>query len=70
MLSLIFLFIQAHIQYIQMEQRAFKSRKPTGNMMHSSMIFFVYNQTDNILKRLLLAVIPDTYTDAIKDDGT
>ena len=30
----------------------------------------VYNQIDNILKQLLLVAIPDTYTDAIKDDDT
>ena len=30
----------------------------------------VSNQTDNILKRILLAAIPHTYTEAIKDDET
>ena len=30
----------------------------------------VSNQTDNILKRILLAAIPHTYTEAIKDDDT
>ena len=43
-----------------------------ANMQHDVQLknFHIYNQTDNIMKRLLLAAIPDTYTDAIKDDGT
>ena len=43
-----------------------------ANRQHDAELknFYVYKQTDNILKRLLLAAIPDTYTDAIKDDDT
>lgn len=43
-----------------------------ANRQHDAQLkdFYVYQQTDNILKRLLLAAIPDTYTDAIKDDDT
>ena len=43
-----------------------------ANMQHDAELkdFYVYQQTENILTRLLLAAIPDAYTDAIKDDDT
>ena len=43
-----------------------------ANRQHDAQLkgFYVYNQIDSILKRLILASIPDTYTDIIKDDDT
>ena len=32
--------------------------------------FNTYNQIDNVFKRLIQFTIPDTYTDAVKDDDT
>ena len=43
-----------------------------ANRQHDAQLkdFHIYNQIDNILKRLLLSTIPYTYTDTIKDDDT
>ena len=63
------IFTQPSIQTTYTD-RATSFQITEANRQHDKQLkdFYVYNQTDNTLKRLLLAAILDTYTDAIKND--